>query len=135
MTRHVRGTFEVKMNPRPPAEGEPSQIARMVLDKQYHGPLTATGEGQMLAFRTPVEGSAGYVAMELVTGTLDGRSGSLVLQHSGVMNRGEPGLTLIVVPDSATGELEGLAGTMDIVIEDGQHYYELEYSLNPVSRD
>ncbi|MDA8016675.1 MAG: DUF3224 domain-containing protein [Thermoanaerobaculia bacterium] len=130
MTQHVRGTFEVKMNPQPPGEGEPESIGRMVLDKQYQGPLEATGKGQMLAFHSAVEGSAGYVAMELVEGALEGKSGTFVLQHSGVMNRGKPGLTLAVVPDSGTGELKGLSGSMDIVIEEGQHFYEFEYTLD-----
>lgn len=132
---HVRGTFEVKMNPQAPGEGEPHSVGRMVLDKSYQGALDATGEGQMLAFRSSVEGSAGYVAMEVVEGSLDGKSGSFVLQHSGLMNRGEPSLTLVVVPDSGTGELSGLSGTMDIIIEDGQHFYEFDYSLESASEE
>lgn len=130
---HVRGTFEVKMNPQAPGEGEPEAVGRMLLDKSYQGALDAIGQGQMLAFRSAVEGSAGYVAMEIVEGSLDGKSGSFVLQHSGLMNRGEPGLTLVVVPDSGTGELTGLSGTMDILIEEGQHFYEFDYSLGSSS--
>ena len=132
---HVRGTFEVQMIPQAPAEGEPESIGRMLIDKTYAGPLEGTGKGQFLGVRTPVEGSAGYVAMELVDGTLDGKSGTFVLQHSGTMNRGEMGLTLGVVPDSATGELAGLSGTMDIIIEDGQHFYEFEYALESHSEE
>ena len=134
MTYQAAGTFDVKMAPQPAdtaAAGE--TIGRMLLDKRYHGPLVATGKGQMLAMRTAVEGSAGYVAMELVVGTLDGRSGSFVLQHSGTMNRGARLLVLNVVPDSATGELIGLSGDMEIIITDGKHHYRFEYSL-PVGR-
>ncbi len=123
--QHVRGAFEVKMSPQPDVP-----VGRMTLDKQYHGALEASAVGQMLAFRTDTEGSAGYVAMEQVTGTLAGRKGSFVLQHSGVMNRGAPNLTITVVPDSGTGELAGLSGTMNIVIEaGGKHFYEFDYSL------
>lgn len=129
MTEHIRGTFDVKMIPQQPSEGAPEAIGRMLLDKQYHGELEGTGQGQFLGFRSAVEGSAGYVAMELVEGTLAGHKGTFVLQHSGSMNRGELGLALGVVPDSGTGELEGLSGTMNIVIEEGQHFYEFEYSL------
>lgn len=129
MTEHIRGQFDVKMIPQQPTEGAPEAIGRMLLDKQYHGELEGTGQGQFLGFRSAVEGSAGYVAMELVEGTLAGHKGTFVLQHSGSMNRGELGLTLGVVPDSGTGELEGLSGTMKIVVEDGQHVYEFDYSL------
>jgi Protein of unknown function (DUF3224) len=130
MTHQSTGAFDVKMSPQPAetaAAGE--TIGRMLLDKKYHGSLDATGKGQMLAMRTPVEGSAGYVAMELVTGKLDGRSGSFVLQHSGTMNRGASLLVLKVVPDSATGELTGLSGDMEIIIAEGKHGYRFEYSL------
>jgi hypothetical protein len=103
----------------------------MILDKQFHGDLEATSKGQMLAAGTAVQGSAGYVAMERVTGTLNGRSGTFVLQHSGTMNRGAPHLTLTVVPDSGTGELEGLAGSMTIDRAEGKHSYGFEYTLGP----
>jgi Protein of unknown function (DUF3224) len=129
MTTRASGTFDVKMNPRTPAEDELDSLARMVLDKSFSGDLEATSQGQMLAFRTPVEGSAGYVAMEVVRGTLQGRRGTFVLQHSGIMNRGEASLTLVVVPDSGTDELEGLSGSMAIVIEEGKHLYEFDYTL------
>jgi hypothetical protein len=104
-------------------------IGRILLDKQYHGSLTAIGKGQMLAVRTPVDGSAGYVAMERVEGELDRRSGSFVLQHSGSMNRGASLLVLGVVPDSGTGELVGLVGNMEIILAEGRHNYRFEYSL------
>jgi hypothetical protein len=104
-------------------------VGRMLIDKQFHGELEATSEGQMLAFRTSVEGSAGYVAMERVTGTLHGRSGDFVLQHYGVMTRGTPQLTVTVVPDSGTGDLAGLAGRMSIVVAERKHSYSFEYTL------
>jgi Protein of unknown function (DUF3224) len=132
MTHQSTGAFDVKMTPQPAESAAAGDtIGRMLLDKKYHGSLDATGKGQMLAMRTPVDGSAGYVAMELVVGKLDGRSGSFVLQHSGIMNRGAKSLTLSVVPDSGTGELTGLSGTMDIIITDGKHRYKFDYSLPP----
>ena len=131
MTQQSAGAFDVKMAP-PTAEATAAgeTIGRMLLDKKYHGSLDATGKGQMLAMRTPVEGSAGYVAMELVVGKLDGKSGSFVLQHSGTMNRGAKQLVLNVVPDSGTGELVGLSGDMEIIIAEGKHRYKFEYSLS-----
>ncbi len=129
MSQIAEGAFDVKMVPQSadPAGGE--SIGRMLLDKRFHGALDATSKGQMLAMRTAVEGSAGYVAMEVVTGKLDGRQGRFVLQHSGTMNRGAPMLTLTVVPDSGTGELAGLSGSMAIVITEGKHSYRFDYSL------
>ena len=130
MTHLSAGTFDVKMTPQPTdAAAAVDTIGRMLLDKKYHGSLDATGKGQMLAVRTPVEGSAGYVAMELVVGTLDGRSGSFVLQHSGTMTRGAALLLLGVVPDSGTGELVGLSGNMEIIIAEGRHRYRFEYNI------
>jgi hypothetical protein len=130
MTMHASGTFEVKMVAQPAQDdvGDAS-IGRMALDKQFHGDLEAASKGQMLATRTAVEGSAGYVAMERVSGTLHGRSGGFALQHSGTMTRGAPQLTITVVPDSGSGELEGLAGTLTITIADGRHSYDFEYTL------
>jgi len=78
---------------------------------------------------TSVKGSAGYVAIDHVTGELDGRKGSFVLQHSGAMNRGAQVLSIMVVPDSGTGELAGLSGTLSINIVDGLHFYDFIYSL------
>jgi hypothetical protein len=130
VTNHASGTFEVKMTPLAPEEnvGDPT-VGRMSLDKVFHGDLEGTSRGQMLAVRSAVDGSAGYVAMERVTGTLGGRSGTFALQHSGTMNRGAPTLLISVVPDSGTGGLVGLAGTLDIIIADGKHSYEFEYTL------
>jgi hypothetical protein len=101
----------------------------MSIDKQFHGDLEATSKGQMLSAVTAVKGSAGYVAIERVSGTLHGRSGTFVLQHSGTMTRGAPQQSVTVVPDSGTGQLVGLAGKMTINITDGKHSYEFEYSL------
>jgi Protein of unknown function (DUF3224) len=129
-TRRVSGPFDVKLTPMAPdADAGDSAIARMSLDKVFHGELAATSQGQMLAVRTAVEGSAGYVALERVSGTLQGRRGSFALQHSGTMARGAPTLSVTVVPDSGTGELTGLSGRMDIVIEGGKHSYVFDYTL------
>lgn len=129
MNSHARGAFDVKTIPQP-ADEEGVAIGRLLLDKQFHGDLEATSKGQMLAVRTGVANSAGYVAMEQVTGTLLGRTGSFALQHSGTMNRGEQELLITVVPDSGTGELAGLMGTMMIIIEGGKHSYDFEYSID-----
>ncbi len=130
-TQHqIKGSFDVSMAPQGPDEGhETTGIGRLLIDKTFHGDLEAKSLGQMLAFRSSVEGSAGYVAMEKVTGSLGGRRGSFVLQHNGTMTAGDQHLDLNVVPDSGSEELEGLCGSMTIVIEDGKHLYEMEYSL------
>ncbi len=128
----AKGTFEVTMSAEPPYDAvDGVTLARVRFDKRFAGPLDATSSVQMLGARTPVEGSAGYVALERVTGALDGKRGSFVLQHTGVMTRGARSLSVIVVPDSGTGELRGLAGRMDIQIVDGKHYYEMEFELTP----
>jgi hypothetical protein len=130
MKTHATGTFDVKLTPQPPDEGAESiPIRRMSIDKQFHGDLDASSKGQMLAVHTAVDGSAGYVAMEVVSGTLHGRRGSFALQHSGTMTRGAPQLALTVVPDSGTGELANLAGQMAIQIEDGKHMYDFNYTF------
>ena len=126
------GTFEVKLVPQAPDDpSDTAAISRMSIDKQFHGELEGASKGQMLAAMTDVKGSAGYVAIERVTGTLQGKSGTFVLQHSGTMARGEPRLSVTVVPDSGTGGLVGLAGRMAIIITDAKHAYEFEYSLAP----
>src|SRR5262249_61897531 len=104
-------------------------LGRMLIAKEFHGDLEGTSQGQMLTAGTSVPESAGYVALERVTGTLHGQSGSFTLQHSATMNRGAPQLTIAVVPDSATDQLTGLEGTMKIIIQDGAHSYEFEYRL------
>jgi|SRR5436305_1656605 len=125
MTTHASGTFEVKLTP----QAEEASLGRLSIDKQFHGDLEATSKGQMLTAGTAVKGSAGYVAIERVSGTLQGRSGSFVLQHSGTMTRGVPQLTITVVPDSGTAQLAGLSGKMAIDIADGKHSYEFDYTL------
>lgn len=120
------GTFDVTLTPQPT---DASPLGRMRIDKQFHGDLEGTGRGEMLAFSSDVEGSAGYVAMERVTGTLHGRRGSFVLQHSGTMERGAQHLQLTVVPDSGTGQLTGLSGSMQIIIAEGTHSYVFDYTL------
>jgi hypothetical protein len=128
---HAKGPFEVKLDPQAPdvkAGGE--ALSRMLLDKQFHGDLEATSKGTMLAASTKVKGSAGYVAIELVSGALKGQEGTFVLQHSGTMTRGVPQLSITVVPDSGTGELAGLKGKMTIDLMDGKHFYNFEYALS-----
>ena len=125
---HASGTFEVKVTPQP-SVGEAPAIGRMSIEKQFHGDLEAASFGQMLTAVSSVKGSAGYVAIEQVTGSLHGQSGAFVLQHSGTMTRGAPQQVVSVVPDSGTGQLAGLAGTMTIGIADGKHSYDFEYSL------
>jgi hypothetical protein len=127
MNYHASGTFDVTLNPQP-ATGDWG-LGRLTIDKQFHGALTATSAGEMLSAMTGVEGSAAYVALERVSGTLGGRRGAFVLQHTGVMTRGVGQLTVAVVPDSGSGALTGLAGQLTIRIEGGAHYYEFEYTL------
>lgn len=127
MPTHAVGTFEVKTTPQDDKSGD-ENLGRMVLDKQFHGELEGTSTGQMLTAMAE-EGSAGYVAIEKVSGTLNDRKGTFVLQHSGTMTRGEGQLTITVVPDSGTEQLQGLTGKMTIKIENGKHFYEFDYTL------
>ncbi len=126
---HASGSFDVKLTPQAQDAAEGSPIGRLLIEKQFHGDIEATSKGQMLAFGTATEGSAGYVAIEQASGTLGGRSGGFVLQHNGTMARGTGQLIITVVPDSGTGELVGLTGEMTINIVDGKHLYEFEYTL------
>lgn len=126
---HASGSFEVRLAPQETYNKSDSMLGRMSIDKQFHGPLEATSKGEMLTAGTNVKGSAGYVAIERVTGTLNGKSGSFALQHFATMTRGAPQLTIIVVPDSGTGELGGLSGKLNIRIENGKHFYDLDYTL------
>lgn len=126
MTTRASGSFEVKLTPQ--SSGDES-IGRLVIDKQFQGDLEATSKGEMLAAGTEVSGSAGYVAIEKVTGSLHGRQGSFILQHTGTMTRSEGKLIVTVVPDSGTAELTGLSGTMSINITDGSHLYEFDYDM------
>lgn len=124
------GTFEVQLTPEALADsGAGKNLGRMAMAKQFHGDLEATSRGEMLSAVTHVKGSAGYVAIEHVTGSLHGKQGSFTLLHSGTMARGTPSLRVTVVPDSGTGELTGLAGSMNIVITAGAHSYQFEYTL------
>ena len=125
------GPFDVRTTPQPEQEGGGTTIGRLLLSKSFHGDLEAMSEGQMLTAMTAVKGSAAYVAIERVTGTLAGHRGSFTLQHTGIMNRGVPRLTITVVPDSGTDDLEGLSGTMAIdIAPDGTHSYRFDYTLN-----
>lgn len=134
MTTRASGTFEVKMVPQAPdADGGDPTIGRMTLDKRFHGDLEAVSRGQMLAAMTSVKDSAGYVALERVSGMLAGRTGTFALQHTGTMARGAPSLSIHVVPDSGTGQLEGLSGSMTIEVEGGRHSYTLDYSFGDAS--
>lgn len=127
---NIKGTFEIVAQPEPPFDTvDGVSLNRMTFDKQFAGGLEATSKVHMLAARTPVEGSAGYVAVERISGVLQGRRGTFVVLHTGVMNRGARSLSIAVVPDSGTGELVGMSGSMDIQIREGQHFYELEYEL------
>ncbi len=130
VTKHATGLFDVKLAPQGESDkAAGSELARYSLDKQYHGALEATAKGTMLTAGTDVKGSAGYVAIERVTGTLDGRTGTFVLQHSGTLTRGAPVQSITVVPDSGTGQLTGLAGTLTVIIEAGKHSYAFDYTL------
>jgi hypothetical protein len=130
MSQTAKGTFTVSLKPMPFEGVEAStQLGRMSIDKEIRGDLIATTQGQMLTGMTATAGSAGYVAIEHVVGTLHGKRGSFLLQHRGVMNRGAPMLEVSVVPDSGTDELQGLAGEFTIENRDGQHFYELRYRL------
>jgi len=130
MTQVARGTFAVTLAPLAfEGEQQGGQLSRMSIDKAISGDLAASSKGQMLSAFTDTKGSAAYVAVERVDGALHGRKGTFVLQHTGIMNRGAPNLTVTVVPDSGTGELAGLAGEFKIIIADGQHSYEFSYTL------
>ena len=127
------GSFDVKMAPQKPdnPQEEAAALGRMSLDKQFHGDLEATSQGEMLSVLDQKIGSGGYVALERVTGKLQGRTGSFVLQHNATMIRGVPQLNIVVVPDTGTGDLTGISGSMKIRIEGGKHFYDFEYTLPP----
>lgn len=130
MGRRATGPFEVKISPQAAYNTDQTALlGRMSIDKQFHGDLDATSRGEMLTAGSAVKGSAGYVAIERVTGKLHGKAGGFALQHSGTMNRGAPSLVIGVVPDSGTGDLEGLSGTMSIEIVGGKHSYVFDYAL------
>lgn len=131
VTHHAKGTFEVKIEPQK-ADNKPAEAAklgRMSIDKVFAGDLIGTSQGEMLSLMTETKGSGVYVAIERVNGTLLGRQGSFVLHHTGIMARGVPQLSVSVVPDSGTGQLAGLSGTLTIQIEGGKHFYGFDYVL------
>lgn len=126
----VKGDFDVRREPQDTLDvGDGTQVALVRFDKVFRGPLDATSTVYMLATGTPVAGSAAYVAIERIIGTLDGRAGSFMTQHSGTMDRGTPTLALTVIPDSGTDALHGLTGRMQIDIVDGRHLYVFDYAL------
>ena len=129
-TRQAKGTFDVKVVPQGTGDtAEGIALGRMSIDKQFHGDLEATSKGEMLTSGLESNGSAAYVAIERVIGTLGGKRGSFALMHQGTMNKESQKLTVVVVPDSGTGELAGLSGTMTIIIVDKKHLYDFSYSL------
>lgn len=127
MTHHAHGTFTVKIQPLtpPPAEG----LSRFSIDKQIHGDLEATTKGEMFSGGDPKQGEAGYVAIEVVTGTLNGKHGSFALQQMATMDKNGPKMSVVVVPGSGTGELKGIEGALTIHVDKGQHSYDLDYTL------
>ena len=130
MTKHASGTFDVKIKPQTDDGISDPTVGRMSIDKQYHGDLDGTGLGQMLTgMATEVKESGTYVAIERVRGTLHGRKGTFALAHSGTMTRGAQSLVITVIPDTGTGELTGITGTLTIDIVDGKHFYTVDYTL------
>jgi Protein of unknown function (DUF3224) len=128
--RRAIGSFDVSLQPLSNAEvSSDGMFGRMLLTKTFRGDLSGSARGQMLSALTSVKGSASYVAIDQVTGELDGRRGSFVLQHTGAMNRGTQLLSIMVVPDSGTDELAGLSGTLSINVIDGKHFYDFIYSI------
>jgi hypothetical protein len=135
MKNTATGSFEVKMKPLDAYnKTEGAKVGRMSIDKRFTGDLDAVSVGEMLSAITAVEGSAGYVAIETVSGSLHGRNGTFVLQHHATMTRGKPQMEVVVVPDSGTGELQGLEGRLEIIVADGKHGYRFDYALTPASR-
>ena len=127
--QHATGAFEVKMTPQAQDEAGGVAMARMRVDKVFSGGLAATASGEMLTAAGGVKGSAAYVVIERVTGTLDGKAGSFAFMHSATMNRGVPEQRITVVPDSGSGALAGLAGSMTMTITADGHFYDLAYTL------
>jgi hypothetical protein len=128
----VKGSFDITLHPDPPYDTRDGvTLGRVRIDKRFAGPLDATSEVNMIGAQTPVQGSAGYVAIERVDGTLEGKRGTFVLQHTGSMTRGAFSLSVTVVPDSGTAELKGVSGRMAIQIVEGKHFYEFDYELSP----
>ncbi|WP_306212077.1 DUF3224 domain-containing protein [Actinoplanes sp. RD1] len=128
MTTRATGTFTTTIEP---LSSDDDTLGRMRVEKVIQGDLVGFGRAQMLSVGTPIDGSAGYVALDHITGTLHGRSGTFVLQHSGVLDRGAATLTVTVVPDSGTDELLGLTGTFEIDNRGAEHHYVFTYALEP----
>ncbi len=128
MSTHAKGTFDVKITPNGTQEGD-AGLAKLLVQKTFHGDLEATSKGEMLTGDSTRKDSGVYVLIERVSGTLNGRKGSFILHHNGIMDRGTPHLDILVAPDSGTDDLTGLTGRLGIEIKDGKHYYDLEYSL------
>lgn len=128
MVTNAKGRFDVKLTPEVDTSGD-SVVGRMTIDKQFHGDLEGTSKGLMVMAGTSVQGSAGYVAIEKVTGSLQGKTGTFYLQHNGIMNRGDGQLSIVVIPDSGTDELTGLSGTFNIKIDNGEHSYDFNYTI------
>ena len=131
MSLQANGLFDVQLNPQKPDEpaGDPG-INRLSINKQFHGMLDGHSTGQMLSVGAGIANSAGYVAIERFSGTLNGQAGTFALQHTGIMTRGTPQLTISIVPDSGTDQLVGIAGTMTIEIVDDKHLYTIDYTLD-----
>ena len=131
MTMQATGTFEVKVKPLPEDEKVPGvAVGRMSIDKQFKGDIEGTSKGEMMTAGTPVKGSAGYVAVEIVTASIKGRSGTFTLMHHATMKHdGDFRMNIVVIPDSGTGGLTGLTGKMEIIIEGGAHSYRFDYTL------
>ena len=128
--QHATGTFDVKITPLDPAfKADDNSVGRYSIDKQFHGDLEGSSKGEMLSGMGTVKGSGGYVAIERVSGALNGRTGTFILQHNGTMQNGAFHLNVTVVPDSGTGQLVGLCGKMEIIIKDGKHSYDFAYTL------
>ena len=125
----VKGTFEIKLEPKPGVFAEGVALNALTIDKTLSGPLSGTTKGMVMSVMGGVKGSASYVALEVVSASLEDKVGTFVLQHNGIVDRGQASLTVQVVPDSGTGELEGIKGTFDIKVEDGVHAYEFTYAL------
>jgi hypothetical protein len=128
MQATAAGTFQVTMTPQPPGDG-PTGLGRFGLAKTFEGGLAGSSRGEMLSAGNPAAGSAGYVALEIVEGRLDGRAGGFALQHAGTMDAGRQSLAITVVPGSGTGELAGLSGRLELVVAGGVHHYTLRYEL------
>ncbi|NMH59359.1 DUF3224 domain-containing protein [Alteromonas ponticola] len=129
--KKIVGEFDVELNPVEPTfmADDDNTVNRMTISKTYKGELSASGKGEMLSVVTPVQGSAGYVAMEIIKGSVEGKTGAFVVQHSGIMGPSGEALNIPIIPNSGSGELSGIVGSMQIKVNNGKHYYELEYGL------